>query len=277
MPRTPTSDRNAEHAVAQYKIDLELHDRTLPTAWLSICKLLMTCKIWRDGGWNHLLGQPVVRESNDYKEKKDGSPNRALVESTLIGDYVATHLGVERSQLCSKLGAFLMNFGQQPNNLRGHAFRSIVAETLAKYGDQTLDIAEEVDPHSLFPGYGFHLRSDTPRIDIVVSRSTRVVALCSVRWTYRHDRVDMLEEAVSYMAGARRMNQNCRFFGITAEMNPARLKKVVKRTAPVERNAAMERLVHLHSPLATTVIGHNGMLKNLWSLNDWVNDSFRWH
>src|SRR4029077_11821806 len=117
----------------------------------------------------------------------------------------------------------------------------------------SLVIEEEVDPYSLFPGFTFHLRSAKPRIDIIISRGGQIVALCSTRWTYRHDRVDMLEEAVNYMAAARRGNPRCRFFGITAEVNPARLKKVVSQTAPINPHAAMERLVHLHVPLATTV------------------------
>jgi hypothetical protein len=79
------------------------------------------------------------------------------------------------------------------------------------------------------------------------------------------------------MAAARRVNSHCKFFGITAEVNPARLKKVVTQTAPIHPHPAMERLVHLHVPLATTVINHDGALRNLWDLVDWVNDSPNWH
>lgn len=200
----------------------------------------------------------------------------ALHEATLIGDYIAAEMNVPREELESNVGQFLMSLGIQPNNPRGHAFRSIVAELLARCGDQSLVIEEEVDPYTLFPGFTFSLRSAKPRIDIIAYRNQQIVALCSTRWTYRHDRVDMLEEAVNYMAAARRVNRYCRFFGITAEVNPARLKKVVSQTAPLNPHSAMERLVHLHVPLATSVIGHDGSLRHLWDIVDWVSDSPNW-
>jgi hypothetical protein len=183
---------------------------------------------------------------------------------------------IARGSLDANIGQFLMNLGVQPNNPRGHAFRSITAEILARYGDSGLTIEEEVDPHSLFPGFPFGPRSKRARIDIAIHRNQRLVALCSTRWTYRHDRVDIIEEALNYMPAARRINPTCKFFGITAEVNPARLLKVVSQTAPVLQNAAIERLVHLHVPLATTVIGHNHGLGHLWDIIDWVRDSSNW-
>jgi hypothetical protein len=194
----------------------------------------------------------------------------------LIGDYIAGELGIPRAQLCSHIGGFLKGLGIQPNNPRGHAFRSLVAETLSSYGDPGLTVREEVAAASLFPGFAFALKSPNPRIDIVVLRNQRIVTLCAVRWTYRHDRLDMIKEAAAYMAAARRENPDCKFFGITAELNPARLKKVVKQTSALQRNAAMERLIHLHKPIATSVIGHNGVLDSLMDLADWIRDSPNW-
>jgi len=276
MSRERTSDINAEQAVTLFKSRMESEKRTLDQAWLTISELLMTCEIWSGGRWQALHNQPVLRESNDYKQNEFGVPNKALKETTLIGDYIAEKLSIIRPDLCSKIGGFLKGLGIQPNNPRGHAFRSLVAETLSTYGDITLTMREEVDPHPLYPGFTFSLRSQNPRIDIVVLRQNRIVALCSTRWTYRHDRVDMLEEATAYMAAARRENPDCKFFGITAELNPARLKKVVKQTSALQRNAAMERLVHLHKPLATKVIGHNGELDHLMDLCEWVRESSKW-
>lgn len=251
MPRHPTTDANAEAAVAAFVADLQIKSVGVNEAWLSICRLLLTCSIWSDGKWKALHGQPVLRESNDYKLTRTGAPNKALREAQLIGDYIAAQMNIPRADLGSNIGQFLMNLGVQPNNPRGHAFRSIVGEILARYGDPNLVIEEEVDPYGLFPGFTFALRSAKPRIDIIIYRNQQIVALCSTRWTYRHDRVDMLEEAVNYMAAARRVNPRCKFFGITAEVNPARLRKVVSQTAPLHRNPAMERLVHLHAPLVS--------------------------
>jgi hypothetical protein len=85
-----------------------------------------------------------------------------------------------------------------------------------------------------------------------------------------------MDEAQGYLPAARRLNRDCLFFGITAEVNPARLKKVVNQTEAVARHAAISRLVHLHPPIATSVIGHNGILAHLIDLGDWVLDSFKW-
>ena len=277
MPRKLTSDTNAEKAVQAFTARTAETSRNVGQAWLTIAELLMTCEIWDSGGWRPFHSEPVLRERNDYKKNKNGVPTQALKEAALMGDYIGSALGVERGKLCSSIGGFLKGLNIQPNNPRGHAFRSLVANALAVYGDSDLTVQEEVDPYPLFPGFTFSLRSQNPRIDIVVSRKNQIVALCSTRWSYRHDRVDILEEAHAYMAAARRVNPNCKFFGITAEVNPARLKKVVKASAPCQRNAAVERLVHLHCPLVTTVIGHNGELKHLMDLAEWVEDSKNWH
>lgn len=120
------------------------------------------------------------------------------------------------------------------------------------------------------------MRSENPRIDIVIHRGQQLVALCSARWSYRHDRVDMLEEASAYMQPAHRVNQNCRFFGITSEMNPSRLDKVITQTSPVRRNAAMTALVHLHCPLAFIGLEGRENHQHLMDLSDWIQSSWNW-
>jgi hypothetical protein len=276
MPRLGTFNTNAETAVTLFNSRMASEGRKLDQAWLTVSELLMTCENWSAGRWLPFFGQPVLRESNDYKKNKAGDPNKALKESMLIGDYIAEKLGVPRGELCSHIGGFLKGLAIQPNNPRGHAFRSLIAETLSIYGDTDLTVREEVLVHSVYPSFTFALRSPDPRIDLVVLRNQRIVALCSTRWSYRHDRLDMLKEAAAYMAAARGENPHCKFFGITAELNPARLKKVVKQTSALQRNAAMERLIHLHKPLATTVIGHNGVLEHLLDLVEWSRDSVNW-
>ena len=276
MPGRASKRTNAEAAVAAFVKDLQSRKSLLSDAWLSICHVLLTCSIWSGRTWLPLHGQPVLRASSEYKLKRTGAPNRALEEATLIGDYIAAQMCIPRRDLESHVGRFLIDLNIQPNNPRAHAFRSMLVELLGRFGDQDLAIEEEVNPYGLLPGFTLSVRSAKPRIDIVVYRSNRIVALCSTQWTYRHDRLYMLKEAVNYMAAARRANPNCRFFGITAEVNPARLKKVVSQTAAVNSRAAIERLVHLHVPLATTVIGHNTSLRHMWDIVDWVNDSPNW-
>ena len=278
MPRIPTGNKNAEAAVRAFIVEVTNKEWELGEAWLAIAGLLMTCEIWDNPRktWMIYFDQPVLRESNDYKLLSNGIPNQALKEAALIGDYIAEKLYVPRQDLCSHLGTYMKALSIQPNNPRGHAFRSIVAEVLARYGDPSMTIQEEVNPYALFPNHQFNLRSKNPRIDIVAYRDDLPVALCSTRWTYRHDRVDMLEEARAYITAARQVNPTISFFGITAEINPARLQKVVSQTLPLVENADINRLVHLHAPLATTVINHNGDLMQLMDLADWVDGSHSW-
>ena len=280
MPRIGTTDAHAELAVDLYRRLLGEHDWELEEAWLGIALLLMTCDIWRDGEWRPFHGAPVLRESNDYRLTKAGSPNKALSEALLVKEWIAAELSADEDHVCSQLGQFFRHpdiAGLQPNNPRGHAFRSLVAETLASFGDPELEMREEASPHDLFTGHDFGNRSAAARIDIVVKRGPRIVALITTRWTYRHDRVDIIDEARAYMPPARDQNRDCRFFGVTAEFMTARLKKVISETAPVMRNAAIDRLVHLNPELPGELIGRNGELREMWSLAQMVEDSYNWH
>lgn len=87
----------------------------------------------------------------------------------------------------------------------------------------------------------------------------------------------MIDEARAYMPAARRLNSNCTFYGVTAEFGTARLQKVVKETEPVATNAVLTRLVHINPALPTRVLGNNGILGHLMSLEDFVRESWNWH
>ena len=288
MPRYGTSDAHAELAVELYGELLTRHGWDLERAWLAIAKLLMTCEVWNPlrgpncgwgPGWMELYDAPVLREKNDYGHTKQGRPNRALADAFLVKERIAAEIRVDPPRLCGELGQFFRHpdiVELQPQNPRGHAFRSIVAETLARFGDPELDVREEVSPHELFPGPDFGNRSADARIDIVVQRGLRIVALITTRWTYRHDRVDIIDEARAYMPPARGQNRDCRFYGVTAEFMTARLKKVIAETSPVTRNAAIDRLVHLNPELPGDLIGRNGDLREMWSLAEMVRDSRNW-
>lgn len=279
MARYGTSDAHAELAVNLYQQLLSERVWGLDRSWLAITMLLMTCEIWREGEWRPLYGAPVLRESNDYRLTKRGTPNKALSEAVQVKERIAAELVIDPDRLCSEMGQFFRHRdidGLQPNNPRGHAFRSLVAETLARFGDPTLDVNEEVSPRDLFPGFDFGNRSKDARIDIVVKRGPRPVALITTRWTYRHDRVDIIDEARAYMPAARNLNRDSQFFGVTAEFGSARLKKVIGQTSPAMRNSAIDRLVHLNPELPGELVGKNGDLRKMWSLEQMVQDSHNW-
>ncbi len=280
MPRRGTSDSHAELAVALYQDLLTARGWHLDRSWLAITMLLVTCEIWRYGEWVPFHEAPVLRESNDYGLTKVGTPNKTLSEALQVKERIAEELEVDPDEVCSELGLFFRDHeieGLQPNNPRGHAFRSLVAETLARFGDPDLEVAEEVSPRELFPGFDFGNRSKDARIDIVVRRGPRTVALITTRWTYRHDRVDIIDEARAYVPAARTLNRDCRFFGVTAEFGTARLKKVIGQTSPAMPNSAINRLVHLNPELPGELIGRNGDLREMWSLEQMVEDSRNWH
>ena len=279
MPRRGTTDANAELAVRLYHELLAEHGWQLDRAWLPIATLLMTCDVWSSGGWHTLLGAPVLRESNDYRLTRRGAPNKALAQALQVKQRIAAELATDQEGLCSELGLFFRQpelDGLQPNNPRGHAFRSLVAETLAHFGDPALCVVEEVSPRELFPDFNSHGHHRDSRIDIVAKRGARPVALITTQWTYRHTPVGMLRDAEAYMPAARNLNSNTRFFGVTAEFGTARLLKVIGQTRPVRPNAAIDRLVHLNPELPGELIGKNGDLRLMWSLEQMVQDSHNW-
>lgn len=279
MPRVGTSDRNAELAVEIFSDIMSDRGWGLEKAWLATTMVLMTCEVWESGTWRPLFALPVLMERNNYKENVAG-PNRYMRDAALIKGVLASELSIPVSEVCGMIGQYFRHeriIRLQPNNPRGHAFRSIVAECLSLFGDPELEITEEQSPHDMFPGYAFPGRSSHARIDIAATRRMIPVSLISARWTYRHDRVDMIDEARAYMPAARGVNGNCTFYGVTAEFVTARLQKVVKETEPVARNAALTRLVHINPALPTNVLGNNGILGHLMSLEDFVRESWNWH
>jgi hypothetical protein len=196
-----------------------------------------------------------------------------------VRDYIANELGTQPASLCDELGIYFRHpqvSHLQPNNLRGHAFRSLIAQTISLYGDPALEVREEHDAHELFPGIPLATRSQNPKIDITVSRNGLLVAIVSVRWTYRHDRVDMLDEAHSYVPPARRQNPQSGFYGATAEFGVARLAKVIEQSEPEQPQGIVRGLVHLHAPLPREVVGHDGILANMLDLTQFVRDSVNW-
>ena len=242
MPRLGTTNANAELAVRLYRELLDQRGWGLDRSWLAIAALLMTCDLWQRGEWHAFHDAPVLRESSDYRLTLRDEPNKALSEALCVKRRLAAELAIAERDLCPAIGRFLRHpeiAELQPNNPRGHAFRSLVAETLARFGDPELEVSEEVSPHDLFPGFDSRRHGRDSRIDIVVKRGARPVALITTQWTYRQSPVGMLRDAEAYMPPARAQNRDCRFYGVTAEFATARLKKVIDQTSPVMQNAAI--------------------------------------
>jgi len=269
---------NAQIAVDMFH-DLQIDNMlSIDTAWIGIARLLLSCDIW-DGGWKAFHDIVVYRERNDFGLNENGEPNSCWKRADRLTDYLAGSLGVSRSDLCGNVGRYWHNTavrGLQPHNLVGHAFRSIVVAVLQTFGDSSLTYEEEVDPYVLYPGVQFHTRSLRPRIDIVASRLGIPVALMSVRWRYRHDRVDLVDEAIAYAPAGRRRNPYCKFYAVIGEFAPSRLDKVLGHCPPLSPHPAIDAAIHFAPELLWNGLQENGRTRHLKDLPWLVKETHAW-
>jgi hypothetical protein len=273
MPRS----KNAQIAVDLFDSIVDARGLDRHTAWKAIAQLLLTCEIWTSS-WGPFKDFVVFREVNDFK---NAGPNALLSQrAENLTRLLATELGVPREELCRSIGTYwkLPNLrAMQPHNLVGHAFRSILVRALQRFGDSEITYEEEADPRTEYPGYGFATRSKNPRIDILARRSGNAVALISSRWRFRHDRVDVVEEAMAYAPAARRVNANVQLYAWLGEFSPSRLMKVIENCPPAHSNPAMSATVHFNPRLISDGLGENGRLSALKDLAWLINQTFNWH
>lgn len=273
MPRSP----NAQLAVGLYEELRERYGWTRVTAWHGIARLLLSCAVWRRG-WQPFHGVVVYREANDFKMGWQG-PNAVMRRAGSLTAFLAAELGVSLVDLCSEVGAYWRHQQTarlQPHNLAGHAFRSLTVHILEKFGDPGVTYAEEVSPYTEFPGQHFATRSRKPKIDIVARRGNSTVALISSRWRFRHDRVDVVEEAMSYAPAARRHNAQCRLYASVGEFAPNRLEKILSHCPPVHPHGPLSATVHFAPQLISAGLNENGRLNHLRSLDWLIGETFSW-
>jgi len=273
MPRSA----NAQLAIDMYEALRAKHGWTRATAWQGIARLLLSCEIWRHG-WEPFHGVVVYRGTNDFKVGARG-PNAIMRRAEALTGFLAKELGVSRAVLCNEIGIYWKHpdiAGLQPHNLAGHAFRSLTVHILETFGDPDVSYAEEVSPYEEFPGQHFATRSRDPKIDIVARRGNVTVALISSRWRYRHDRVDVVEEAMAYAPAARRHNPGCRLYASVGEFAPNRLDKVLSNCPPAQPYGALTAAVHFAPQLITCGLGENGRMVHLQSLEWLIGETFSW-
>jgi len=100
--------------------------------------------------------------------------------------------------------------------------------------------------------------------------------LISSRWRFRHDRVDVVEEAMAYAPAARRHNPNCRLYASVGEFAPNRLDKILTNCPPLQPHGALAAGVHFAPQLITRGLGENGRMMHLKSLEWLIGESFTW-
>lgn len=273
MPRSP----NAQIAVTLYEALHAQYAFTPTTAWQGIGRLLLSCEIWRNT-WQPFHGVVVYRESNDFKVGANG-PNAVMRRAEDLTQFLAEQLGVNRAGLCSEIGTYWSHptiRESQPHNLVGHAFRSLTVCILELFGDPAITYAEEVSPFHEFPGHEFPTRSPAAMIDIVARRANVTVALISSRWRFRHDRVDVVEEAMAYAPAALRQNPSCRLYASIGEFAPDRLEKILSNCPPASPHGALSAAVHFAPHLITGGLRQNGRMTHLKSLEWLIAQTHSW-
>lgn len=261
----------AEAAAVMYRAQIEAHGYGADEAWKPIASLLLACGRWHSGtGW------AISPEAVFYQEANTMKPgSKAFGRGAALADFLAAELGFDRSELCSHIGLYWADPRfqlMQPNNPVGNAFRSLLVEALTMFGDPGITYEEEVDPQTLYPGSLFPTRSKEPKIDIVARRGHTPVAALSSRWRYRHDRVDMIDEALAYMSAAIRVNPHSKQYAWVGEFSPSRLEKVLDHTAPNHPHPPLAACVHFEPRLLTEGLKErpvNGQLRSLaWLIEE---------
>ena len=268
---------NAQLAIDLYEDLRSRYGWNAASAWRGIGRLLLSCDIWQHG-WQPFHDVVVYRETNDFKVGARG-PNTVMRRAGTLTGFLAGELGVPRADLCGEIAAYWRHpgiAGLQPHNLAGHAFRSLTVHILETFGDKGITYAEEVNPYDEFPGQQFTTRSRNPKIDIVARRGDVTVALISSRWRYRHDRVDVVEEAMASAPAARRHNPGCRLYASVGEFAPNRLEKVLSNCPPAQPRGALTAAVHFAPQLITAGLGENGRLAHLHSLEWLIGETWSW-
>lgn len=275
MPRST----NAQLAVDLYDKLQARYQWTAGTAWEGIARLLLSCEVYRNGtGWGTFHDVVTYVDSNRFTAGEDG-PHATLRRAERLTAYLAAQLRIHRRELCSNIGVYFQEpeiRGLQPNNPLGHAFRSLVTTALQRFGDPGVAYEEEADPYSEFPGQVFTTRSKRARIDIVARRDDRTVALLTVRWRVRHDRLDVVDEALAYAPAAHRHNPNSKVYAVLGEFDGGRLRKVLANCPPILPHAAISAAVHFAPQLIREGLNENGTLEHLRSLEWLIGETFRW-
>lgn len=266
----------AEAAAVMYRAQIAEHGYGADEAWKPIASLLLACGRWHSArdGWE------VSNDAVYYQEASAMKPGTAAFRrGSELADFLAQELGFDRQELCSHIGLYWADPRFrfiQPHNPVGHAFRSLLVEALTMFGDPGVSYAEEVDPLTEFPGHQFPTRSNGARLDIVARRGAVTTAIISSRWRFRHDRVEVVEEALAYGTAAVRSNPHCKQYAWVGEFLPSRLEKILNNTAPNHANPALAACVHFEPRLLTDGLKERPVKGQLRSLAWLIGETSSW-
>ncbi len=266
------SPRSRTVSVALEILESSLNDygHSLDRAWLSLYETLL---------WyvpvNSERSLPHIIDANNLRLSVEGKGSKKWIQRAhRFNDYLAKEMGISPDKVPERVDK-LMNHeklvGMQRQNPLGTAFIGIIEYLIERFGDQSLRSEIEADATSVFPGLPLYGRSSNPRIDLVFKRDKKIVSICSLKWSIRHDRLnDVTGECETYKKACSQLYAYTPyFFSITNEFSPSRLQKLIEYPC-------IDGVVHIHKNAVVDVCGLDGRLTELIDLAEFVTSSFEW-
>jgi DNA-binding Lrp family transcriptional regulator len=209
-------------------------------AWKGIYEALL----WFEHGVPHII---------DANYLKQGAWR---TRAERVQEELADRLRCSASELPSRVDRLLRSalFPEptQRQNPLGVGFVTALFQVLECFSSSRYEFRSEEDiGTTVFPGISEAPRS---RPDVVVVSDSKEVAVISAKWSLRHDRLKDLSDECDYF---KRLRPSLRFYAVTNEFNPARLRKVLQ-------SYCIDALFHVCRPLLFVAVddaGHPDLLK----------------
>lgn len=181
-------------------------------------------------------------------------------------EYLADRLGCNPDEVHKYINLLFKQpefEGLQGQNPRGIAFVGLIANGIEQFTDLKYKVRTEVDSATIFPGIVFPGRSKAASIDVLVEENRNPVAVVSIKWSVRHDRInDLTNECPAYKAAAQRLSRiDLKYYVVTNEFDRGRLDKILDDTC-------IDGVVHVDKNAVINVCEQNGKLNDLIDLPD---------
>ncbi len=198
--------------------------------WKGIYILLL----WYEHGVPHIIDGNYLR-SGQWRRRAE------LVQTKL-----AAALGCAESEVAHKVDALLRSplFETHPQrqNPLGIGFVNSLFVAVRHFSSEDWEFLPESEiGKSVFPGIRESPRS---KPDVVVTRKGRETALISAKWSLRHDR---LKDALNECEYFKTLAPSLKFYVVTNEYGPARLKKLLQ-------SYCVDEVFHVAQPLLFTAV-----------------------
>jgi len=266
----PTREETISIANSILKNALAKYNNSLADAWVGIYEALL----WYEpvGGGANL---PHIIDANNLRPSGSGKASKKWIErANNFNNFLANKMSIPSNSVINHVDKLMKhnNFiGMQRQNSLGIAFTGLIKYLLEKFGNPSLVNEMEADATLLFPGQSLYGRTSKPRMDLISKKNNEIVAISSLKWSVRHDRLnDVTGECESYKNACKQLDIKIpKFFTITNEFSPSRLQKIIN-------HPCIDGVVHVHKEAVVNVCKLDGRLAKLIDLVDFINSSYNW-